>query len=129
MDADAFVRYLSTRNSRLLEMLETLSREVAWWMAESHKQHGLSATRRVAAYLLERHEKQSDGRNNDVEDELLLGPRTEVASLLAIRPETLSRTLREFRESRLIRDGRRGIAVTNAEQLALLADDVDSTIR
>ena len=113
--------FLSTRPHRMTDMAGELSHRLEHWMGQVEQLSHLNAAQKVASYLLER-------RRLLREQKVLYGkrvvpePRTEIASLLAIRPETLSRTIRDFRQRNLIGIENGDIVVTNCNRLAAIAN-------
>ena len=109
-------------------VLNGLSRRVTRLARHMERLTSLSAEQRLAAYLLSGAHVLT-GRNGRWkgqvnEDGAVVGPsRRDLASHLAVSPETLSRTIAAFRGRNWIEAGRRGISVTDEAALAgLLAD-------
>ncbi len=107
-------------------MLNGLSRRVTRLARQMERLTSLSAEQRLAAYLLSGAHAVADrnGRGRGNGDDAAVGPsRRDLASHLAVTPETLSRTIATFRGRNWIEAGRRGISVTDEAALAGLLQD------
>ena len=109
-------------------MLNGLSRRVTRLSRHMERLTSLSAEQRLAAYLLSGAHVFADGngrwRGRASGVDTAVGPsRRDLASHLAVTPETLSRTIAIFRSRSWIEAGRRGISVTDEAALASLLPD------
>ncbi len=115
-------------------MLNGLSRRVTRLARHMERLASLSAEQRLAAYLLSGAHAFTAGHgrpggNGEIEangdgNARPVGPsRRDLASHLAVTPETLSRTIAAFRGRNWIEAGRRGISVTDEAGLAGLLPD------
>ncbi len=111
--AGEFAAFLRARPKLSWRMMEELSRHIAARIHQIEDLTTQNAPQKVAAFLLAR----ADGRGAKGTTVQIGGPRTEIANLLSIRPETLSRTIREFRQRRWITVERGEIMILDPESL------------
>jgi CRP-like cAMP-binding protein len=112
LEAAAFREWVGTLGTPMGAVLELALREAGRRVAERHALEG-TAVRRVARFLVQRHEADGSG-------EALHTPQHVLAHILGMRPETLSRALARLRELGVIGAGR-GVRVVDNDQLRRLA--------
>ena len=116
IDSDAFLDWLRARPGLYECVLGELNRNLERVISTGYVRATLTAEQRVAAYLLHRAEQIDDG--TVIVDRAL--SRRDIANLLGLAPETLSRVLHVFRERRWISVEEGCIAVCSSEALAAL---------
>ena len=117
-DARPFVRFVEQRPELRQQVLHALGANSKRWMLRlEHNQH-LTAEQRIAAYLIDRLDcTQSDGLLRGIPKR-----RTDLASLLAMTPETLCREVRKLRERGLLADADGELSVTDRAKLHQLCE-------
>ncbi|PHS29789.1 MAG: transcriptional regulator [Methylophaga sp.] len=98
INAKAYLKMLNTSNSLCINLLGKLSQRLHWMVNEMDRLTLHNATFRLVDYLL----SHIPADSNDRADVTLVAPKHVVASRLSIKPETLSRTLKELSKQGLI---------------------------
>ncbi len=110
IDARAFSDWVGSLDSPMGSVLTLALREASRRATERQALEG-TAVRRVARFLLDRQKRNGNGA---------LTPHHVLARVLGMRPETLSRALRELRRAGAIAPGR-GVRVADSLRLEQLA--------
>lgn len=103
------------------QILRLISREFARQLMYGE---GFGATQRIAAFLVNICSRLHQSGSAEYEFRLPMS-REDIASYLAISPETLSRLLSKLRRQRLIVVNRRHVRLVDPERLKLLAEGLD----
>jgi CRP/FNR family transcriptional regulator len=101
-------------------VVKLMSRQFAGQMTQGE---GYSASQRLAAFLLNIHERLRRAGHIEYEFTLPMS-REDIASYISISPETLSRLLTKFKRRRLIGVDRRRIRLLDPQRLDLIAQGV-----
>jgi CRP-like cAMP-binding protein len=116
IDADVFAEWLRQRPALYECVLAELSRNLEALISTAYARATLSAEQRVASYLLHR---CRDSQVGEVVVDRALS-RRDIANLLGLAPETLSRVLHGFRERHWISVSEGCIAIRSNHGLASL---------
>ena len=92
--ASQFLHFIRTRPVMVMQILATLSKSIGRLVKEIDQLKLLNAEQRIAAYLLENYDQDS-GDNKVV----LPAKRSDLASMLAITPETLCREVKKLKQT------------------------------
>ncbi|MGF1548541.1 MAG: Crp/Fnr family transcriptional regulator [Thiotrichales bacterium] len=116
--ARPFARFVQQRPELQQRVLRTLSVNSKRWMLRlEHNQH-FTAEQRIAAYLIDRLEcSQTDGLLRGIPKR-----RTDLASLLAMTPETLCREVRKLKTRGLLEECDGELAVSDCTRLRELCE-------
>jgi CRP/FNR family transcriptional regulator len=117
IQAYPFTRFLYSHPPLASRFLTHISRCLHQQFHERERMNMQSAEQKVAAYLL------SQCGSNCTEQSIsrLPGRRIDLANLLAMTPETLSRTIKRFKDTQLIEEQQGYITVVNPSALQSLA--------
>ncbi len=112
IQAETYLKHLNDSNGLCLNLLGRLSQKLHWMVNEVDRLTLHNATFRLVDYLLNHISENENGRI----DINLAAPKNVIASRLSIKPETLSRTLKDLSTQGLIK--------LDGSQIELL--DIDS---
>ena len=112
IQAETYLKHLNDSNGLCLSLLGKLSQKLHWMVNEVDRLTLHNATFRLVDYLLNHISENESGRV----DINLAAPKNVIASRLSIKPETLSRTLKDLSTQGLIK--------LDGSQIELL--DIDS---
>jgi CRP-like cAMP-binding protein len=99
IDAKTYLNLLTASNSLCLDLLGNLSQRLHWMVKEVDRLTLHNATFRLVDYLLS-HIPEEQSERTGVR---LAAPKNVIASRLSIKPETLSRTLKDLANQGLVR--------------------------
>lgn len=121
IDGEDFARLFVTRPDLPRSVVEALTAKIITLGKRIHSLSLASANTRLARYVLALPRKESGGAP---EVELPLAKK-DLATLMAITPEHLSRILRRWHDARLVRMADRGLLLQNLPILEAMADIQD----
>jgi len=99
IQAETYLKHLNDSNGLCLSLLGKLSQKLHWMVNEVDRLTLHNATFRLVDYLLNHISENENGRV----DINLAAPKNVIASRLSIKPETLSRTLKDLSTQGLIK--------------------------
>lgn len=116
INAETFLKLLNTSNKLCLNLLGKLSQKLHWMVKEVDRLTLHNATFRLVDYLLSHVTKDNEGHS----DVSLAAPKHVIASRLSIKPETLSRSLKDLSKQGLIKLDGSHIELLEIEKLRQL---------
>jgi len=116
IDAKVYLKLLNSSNSLCINLLGKLSQRLHWMVNEVDRLTLHNATFRLVDYLL----SHISDDNNDRTGVSFMAPKHVIASRLSIKPETLSRTLKDLSKSGLIKLDGAQIELIDIEKLRQL---------
>lgn len=118
IDADKYLELFYQSNQLCISMLGSLSRRLHWMINEVDRLTLHNATFRLVDYILTQ-VKENGHKSNGIK---LSAPKNVIASRLSIKPETLSRTLRNLVSDNLITLSKGNIEILDIEKLQKLIE-------
>ncbi len=112
-EADTYLQLLKDSNELSINLLGNFSKRLKWMVNEVERLTLHNATFRLVEYLLS---QISENEHHQTTFSLTV-PKRVIASLLSIKPETLSRTLKELSNSGLLRLEGAQIELLNIDKL------------
>ncbi len=116
INAEVYLKLLNTSNALCIDLLGNLSQRLHWMVNEVDRLTLHNATFRLVDYLL----SHIPADSNDHVGVSLAAPKHVIASRLSIKPETLSRTLKDLSKQGLIKLEGSDIELLNIEKLRQL---------
>ncbi|NOQ94660.1 MAG: cyclic nucleotide-binding domain-containing protein [Methylophaga sp.] len=116
INAETYLKLLNTSNTLCKNLLGKLSQRLHWMVNEVDRLTLHNATFRLVDYLLSHISEEQ----NDRAGVTLVAPKHVIASRLSIKPETLSRTLKDLSKQGLINLDGTQIELVNVEKLRQL---------
>ena len=113
INAKTYLKLLNESNTLCINLLGKLSQRLHWMVNEVDRLTLHNATFRLVDYLL----SHISDDNNDRAGVTLVAPKHVIASRLSIKPETLSRTLKELTKQGLIKLDGPQIELLDVEKL------------
>lgn len=114
--AETYLKLLKKSNTLSMNLLGKLSQRLHWMVNEMDRLTLHNATFRLVAYLLSHISEESNERTGVS----LVAPKHVIASRLSIKPETLSRTLKNLSKQGLIRLDGSEIELVDVDKLRQL---------
>lgn len=120
IESQAYMQLLKNNNALCIGLLARMSQRLHWMVNEVDRLTLHNATFRLVDYLL----NQAGAAQGDISEVCLMAPKHVVASRLSMKPETLSRTLKNLTNRGLIRVHDNNIELCDISRLqALIALD------
>ncbi len=116
--AQPYMELLRSSNELCISMMAQLSQRLHWMVNEVDRLTLHNATFRLVDYLLDQIPDQSGDQQQT--DLCLVAPKRVIASRLSIKPETLSRTLKDLEKQGLIKLNGSQIELLDVERLRQL---------